>query len=137
MPNSTDDGNLQAASSSPIRTAFGCVVGWIAGYLVSLASSILLFSLAGIPLDKPPSVWVLLGVALYCLVFGVIGGLIGSSFSRRHALGIGVAIALAHIAMAIRTWHAAPGRSHWTELIAILLISPAALFGAFLRREEK
>jgi len=134
LPDSTEAGNLEAVRSSPIKTAAGCVVGWIAGYLISLASSILLFSLAGIRTDRSPSVWVVLAVSLYCLVFGVIGGLLGSSFSRRHALGIGVAIALAHVAVAISTWHAAPGRSHWTELIAILLVSPAALFGALLRR---
>jgi len=135
LPNSTEAGSPQAVRSSPIRTAVGSVMGWLAGYLVSLASSIVLFALAGIAADKPPSVWVLLGVSLYCMVFGAIGGLIGSSFSRRHALGIGVAIALTHIAMATRTWHAAPGQSHWTELIAFLLISPSALFGALLRRE--
>jgi hypothetical protein len=112
-------------------------VGWFCGYLVSLASSILLFSLTGIEPGKPPSVWVLSGVSFYCIVFGGIGGSIGSSFSSRHALPIGVAIALTHIAMAARNWHAAPGRSHWTELIAILLIAPAALFGAFLRRKAK
>ena len=48
--------------------------------------------------------------------------------------GIGAAVALTIGAVALWSWYSTPGHAHWTQLIAILLMAPAAQFGALFRR---
>jgi hypothetical protein len=131
-----DDKALPKAGTvgSILLTAVRCVAGWFVGYLVSAVSSILLFTLAHIPPEQPASIPVMCGVAVYGIVFSMIGVFLGASFSRRHALGIGVSITVTTWAMAWWSWHETPGHSHWTQLVAIVLMAPAALFAGFLRQ---
>ena len=124
----------EPVTNSTLRTFVRCVAGWLIGYLISAVSSVLLFLIGHIPPEKPASTAVTWFTAIYGTVFAVIGAAVGASFSRRNALGIGAAIALTIGVIAMWSWYSTPDHSHWTHLIAILLMAPAAQFGSLTRR---
>jgi hypothetical protein len=104
------------------------------GYLISFVSFFLFFLLSRISPEKPASTTILWVVSIYGVAFAVAGALVGATFSRKHALGIGASIALTIGAMALWSWYQSPNLAHWTQLIAIFLMAPAAQFGALFRR---
>jgi len=138
MPTASGE-NQQA--SSPLR-AFGtatltvilCIAGWIVGYLVSFVSSVTLFVLSHMRADQPAKPLTVLGVTVYCIVFGILGGAIGTQFRRRQAKVIGALFVLTNLAFAAWSWYHSPSTAHWTQFIAIFAISPAGLFGAYISR---
>jgi hypothetical protein len=125
---------MPTATASPHtstgRTIGLCVAGWLVGYLISLASSILFFALGHINPEQPASNTVVTITAIYGVVFAVVASVVGASFSRLHALGIAFTIGL----VAIWSWYSTPRAEHWSHLIAILLMAPAAQFGSLARR---
>jgi hypothetical protein len=121
---------------STFKTIGLCVVGWLVGYLISAISSVLFFTVGHIPPEKPASTTVMWITAIYGIVFAVLGAVVGASFCRKFALGIGAAIALTIGAAALTSWYLTPDHAHWTHLIAILLMAPAAQFGALFRRAD-
>jgi hypothetical protein len=131
------DFNEESASQAgrvSLKTAGLSVLGWLVGYLISCISSILFFIVGHISPAKPASATVMWITAIYGIVFAVIGAIVGANFCRRFALGIGAAIALTIGAVALWSWYSTPDHAHWTQLIAILLMAPAAQFGALFRR---
>jgi hypothetical protein len=126
----------EANRGSALRTFGLCLAGWLVGYGISCVSSILLFILGHIAPHKPASSGVMWGTAIYGIVFAVIGAVVGASFYRRQALGIGAAIALTITGIAMWSWYETPNDAHWTQAIAILLMAPAAQFGALFRRSD-
>jgi hypothetical protein len=122
------------AKRATLRTALRCVAGWFIGYLISVVSSILLFTLSGIDPEKPATTPVMAGVAFYGVIFSIIGAVVGANFSRKNALGIGASIALTTGAIALWSWSQTPMHAHWTQTLAIFLMAPAAQFGALFRR---
>jgi MFS-type transporter involved in bile tolerance (Atg22 family) len=72
--------------------------------------------------------------AIYGVVFAVLAAAVGASFSRKNALGIGAAIALTIGVAGMVSWYLSPNDSHWTQVIAIFLMAPAAQFGSLFRR---
>jgi hypothetical protein len=123
-----------AARPSTAKTIGRCVAGWLVGYLISCISSILFFTAGHIPPHMPASSTVMWITAIYGVVFAVIGAVVGANFSRKHALGIGAAIALTIGLAGLASWYATPTDAHWTQVIAIFLMAPAAQFGALFRR---
>jgi len=124
----------EAEEGSTLKAAGRCLSGWLAGYFISCVSSILFFLIGHISPAKPASTAVTWFTAIYGIVFAVIGAAVGASFSRKNALGIGAAIALTIGVVAMWSWYETPDHSHWTHLIAIFLIAPAAQFGSLTRR---
>ena len=136
MANATDfnDENTGEAGRLTLKTAGLCVAGWLVGYFISCISSILFFIVGHISPAKPASTTVMWITAIYGIVFAVIGAIVGANFARRYALGIGASIALTIGAVALWSWYSTPDHAHWSHLIAILLMAPAAQFGALFRR---
>jgi hypothetical protein len=123
-----------AARPSTAKTIGRCVSGWLVGYLISCISSILFFTVGHISPHMPASSTVMWITAIYGIVFAVIGAMVGANFSRKHALGIGAAIALTIGLAGLASWYETLNDAHWTHLIAIFLMAPAAQFGALFRR---
>jgi hypothetical protein len=122
------------AKRSALKTAIRCVAGWFIGYLISVVTSILLFTVGGIDPERPAATWVMSFVAFYGVIFSIVGAVVGANFSRKNALGIGASIALTTGAVALWSWSQTPNHAHWSQAIAILLMAPAAQFGALFRR---
>lgn len=121
-------------SGSALRTFGRCVAGWLIGYLISCISSILFFVLSRIPPHQPASTGVMWATAIYGIVFAAIAAVAGASFSRNNAIGIGAAIALTICMVALWSWYETPDQAHWSQVIAIFLMAPAAQFGSLFRR---
>lgn len=131
---SLNEENLDESGRLTLKTVGLSVLGWLVGYLISCISSILFFMVGHISPAKPASATVMWITAIYGIVFAVIGAVVGANFCRRFALGIGAAIALTIGAVALWSWYSTPDHAHWTQLIALLLMAPAAQFGALFRR---
>ena len=117
-----------------LKTIGLCVAGWVVGYLISSISSVLFFVIGHIPPHQPASTGVMWATAIYGIVFSVIAAVAGASFSRRNALGIGAAIALTIGVAGMVSWYLSPNDAHWSQVIAIFLMAPAAQFGSLFRR---
>lgn len=128
------DGNPSAASFT--KNLALCVAGWVVGYLISAASSLAWFQIMHISPASEASTATMVGTALYGIVFSIIAALVGASFCRRFALGIGAAIAATIAAAAIWSWYQTPTHAHWTHAIAFFLMAPAAQFAAIFRRSD-
>ena len=122
--------------SSAARTVGLCLAGWLVGYLISAVSSILFFRLGHISPEGPASTTLLWVTAIFGIVFAVIGSVVGANFARIYALGIGAAIAFTIGVVAIWSWYETPKAAHWSQAIAVLLMAPAAQFGALFRRVD-
>jgi len=129
-------GDQDPYPSSIAKTAGLCVAGWVVGYLISSVSSVLFFILGHISPAQSASTGIMWLTAIYGIVFSVIAAVAGASFCRRYALGIGAAIAATIAAAGMWSWWATPDHAHWTQAIAILLMAPAAQFGALFRRSD-
>jgi hypothetical protein len=134
--NRFDDMQPEAAPGTLLKTFSLCVVGWLTGYLISLVSSILFFLIGHIHPHQPASTGAMWTTAIYGIVFAVLGATVGASFSRKNAIGIGAAIALTIGVVAMWSWYESPNDSHWTQVIAIFLMAPAAQFGSLARRSS-
>jgi hypothetical protein len=131
-----DDMQPEATPGITVKTIGRCIAGWLTGYLISCISSILLFLAGHIPPHQSASTGVMWFTAIYGIVFAVLGAIVGASFSRKNAIGIGAAIALTIGVVAMWSWYESPADSHWTQVIAIFLMAPAAQFGALARRSS-
>jgi len=124
----------EPAPGMTLKTIGLCVAGWVVGSLISSISSILFFVLGHIPPHQSASTAIMWATAIYGIVFSVIAAVAGASFSRRNALGIGAAIALTIGVAGMVSWYETPNDAHWSQVIAIFLMAPAAQFGSLFRR---
>jgi hypothetical protein len=122
--------------STALKSVGRCLAGWLVGYLISAGTSIAFFLIGQISPAKPASTIVTWITAIYGIVFAVVGAVIGANFCRKFALGIGASIALTIGAMGMFSWYLQPDHAHWSQIIAIFLMAPAAQFGALFRRED-
>ena len=125
---------VASQKNTTAKTVGLCIAGWLVGYLISMISSILFFLVGHIKPHQRASTATMWVAAIYGIVFAVVGSTVGASFSRLHALGIGAAIAFTIGVAGIWSWYLTPAEAHWSQAIAILLMAPAAQFGALFRR---
>ena len=134
-----ESSNAESGGATPpskAKTIGLCIAGWFVGYLISSISSILFFVVGHIAPHQPASTGVMWATAIYGIVFSVIATVVGASFSRPNALGIGAAIALTIGVAGMASWYFSPNDAHWSQVIAIFLMAPAAQFGSLFRRVD-
>lgn len=119
-----------------LKAAALCVCGWVVGYLISAVSSILWFVVLRVSPEQKASTGFVVLTTVYGMVFAALGSLVGARFWRRQALGIGAAIAATIAVMALWSASETPNAEHWSQIIAVLLMAPAAQFGAFFSRSD-
>ncbi len=122
---------------SRVKAVARCVAGWVVGYLISAVTSILYFVLLKISPQQKASGKVMALTALYGVVFAALGAMVGARLWRPQALGIGAAIAATIAGMALWSASLTPNAEHWTQIVAVLLMAPAAQFGAFFSRSDE
>lgn len=124
----------QISPADRLKIVARCVLGWLVGYLISAVSSVLFFLIGHIAPHAPASTGLIWGTAIYGIVFATLGAVVGANLSRANALGIGAAIAATIAGVALWSWSETPNLPHWTQAIAIFLMTPAAQFGSLIRR---
>jgi len=121
----------------PVLKVIGrCVAGWVAGCLIPLLSTLLFFQVVHSSPTQPASTGVIWGMAVSGIFFAAAGSIVGASFYRPQALGIGAAIAATIAAISLWIWYITPNAAHWLQAVAILLMAPAAQFAALARRAD-
>lgn len=118
-----------------VLRAFG---GWIAGYLISGVTSVLWFTaLTHHDAHDAASLRFVAATAVFGIVFAVLGGYVGAWIARDWALGTAATVALLIVAMGAWSWSETPGEPHWTQMVALVGMAPAALAGGWLRMMQR
>ena len=110
----------------------------ITGYLVFTLSAALLFAMSGQDPHLVPSLGFAIVSILYGMAFAFIGGWLAALLGRKDELTHAVFVAaliflIALISLLLQVGHG----SMWSQLAAIFLMSPSAIFGGWARRHSK
>jgi hypothetical protein len=109
------------------------IAGTLVGYLISLSWSLAwFFKLTHHDPWLPASPGYIAVTALLGIVISGIAGYAGAAIARGWERGAGEAIAILIMVMCEWSWWESPGQSHWSQAVAIFLMGPAALLGAWL-----
>jgi hypothetical protein len=109
------------------------VLGWLVGYGISLASSLAWFAAMHRPPYLAQSNWFMAATAVYGVLFAILGGYIAAriaSYPAGFAVGVTIAV-LSIISLLV------DAGMHWSQYVALVLMSPAAVLGAKLRVIER
>jgi hypothetical protein len=111
------------------------ILAFITGALVSLWPTLRFFRITHhADVLAPASAHYIAITALIGMACSLLGGWLGARIAPTHARGVGDAIAFFIILMAAWSLYQSPGREHWVQLVAILLMAPAAYLGSRLLR---
>lgn len=108
-------------------------VGFLAGYGLSLASSIAFFQLSGRPPYLPQPMWFMVLTAVYGIAFSVLAGYAAASIGT-YSTGFAVAVTI--FVLSILSLLMDKG-GHWSQFIALVLMAPATVLGAKLRSRQR
>lgn len=117
------------------------MVGVVIGYAVFAISAVVLFRLSGRDPHAPQDSLFILAASTYGIAFAALGGAVAGLIPGRRSLVHSACVA-AFIALgALGSLIASPDRAAiWSQLSALLLMAPGALFGGVLvsrlRRRE-
>jgi hypothetical protein len=112
------------------------VAAVVAGYVVFAASAALLFQLSGVDPHAPSSATFKIGSIIWGVVFALVAGWLTARVAARRP-GTHAAILAALIAAgALISLLASSSEATWSQLAALLFMSPAAWLGGVLVRVE-
>jgi hypothetical protein len=105
------------------------------GYAIFAFSAVILFRCAHVDPHAPTGFGFGSFTAVYGLVFAVGGGFIAGRVARRRDLVCGIGVAVLIATGATLSLIAGPGaHARWSQLVALVLCSPAAFAGDWMRR---
>lgn len=111
------------------------ILGVLAGDAIFIGSAAVLFYFTRTDPHAPAAAGFIFLCTLYGIAFALLGGFVAGSISRRPDLITGLLLAAIIAIPAIITAITRPGEgSIWSQMTALLLMSPAALFGDWLRK---
>jgi len=110
----------------------------VLGYLVFAISAVALFQIARVDPHVQPGAGFMIGSTLYGVCFAAAGGYIASRVAAKKELLNACAVAGVIAVLAAVSIVAQPGiPSHWSQIAAIVLMAPSAVFGCWLRIRKK
>ncbi|HTC57063.1 MAG TPA: hypothetical protein VK706_11680 [Candidatus Sulfotelmatobacter sp.] len=117
-----------------IRTVLAVVLG----YAIFAFSAVILFRSAHVDPHAPTGFGFGWFTAVYGLVFAVAGGFTAGRIARRRDLVCGIGVAALIATGATLSLIASPGaHARWSQLVALVLCSPSALVGDWMRRRRQ
>lgn len=122
-------------TAPPRKPGAGAAVGGVLlGYLSFAVASVALFRLAGQDPYGPASTGFMVLSSLLGMAFAALGGYLAELVARRGTLGAGLGVALLIGTGAIVSLGSVPaGQTGWSQVVALMLISPCAVIGAAWR----
>jgi len=113
------------------------LLGLVTGYVVFAASAALLFVISRHDPHAPASTGFLVFSVTCGIVFALLGGYLAASIAGRGGMLYSVAVGIAIAAGAIVSLMASPGnRAIWSQVSALVLMSPAAVVGGYMRTRQ-
>jgi hypothetical protein len=121
-----------------MNTTVRTILGVLAGDLIFIGTSALLFYFTQTDPHAPAAVGFIFLCALCGIAFALLGGFVAGKISARPDLITGLLLAAIIAIPAIITAITRPGQGAiWSQMAALLLMSPAALFGDWLRKSRR
>jgi hypothetical protein len=106
------------------------VAGFLAGYGLSVVSGIALFQLSGHAPHYAQPFWFMAMTAVYGVAFSIAGGYIATWIG---GYGAGFAVGVATFVVAMLSALGDRSHPHWSQVVALVFMCPAAVLGAKLR----
>lgn len=104
------------------------------GYSVFGLSAVLLFQLAHVDPHQQPGFGFMFGSALYGILFAAAAGYVAAWIAARKETMYAGIVALIIALLALISIFAQPGLpTYWSQIAAIVLMAPTAVFGGWLR----
>ncbi len=114
------------------------IAGTLAGYLIFVMSSLAWFFKVTHHDPWLPASAVYMGAtALAGIAFSVIAGYAGAAIAQGSERGAGQALGIIILVTCEWSWWESPGQSHWFQAVAIFLMGPAAMLGAWLLAKRR
>jgi hypothetical protein len=113
------------------------IVGVFAGDVIFAGSAALLFYFSRVDPHAPAAAGFIVFSILYGIAFAVLGGFLAGKIGKREDLVSGMLLALIIAIPAAITLISRPGQGAiWSQLSALILMSPAALIGDWLSKNR-
>jgi hypothetical protein len=106
------------------------LAGFLVGYGISMSSSLAWFLLMRRPPHLWQPVWFMVATAVYGIALSVLSGYVATAIGS-YATGFAVAVAI--FVVSILSSLADRGHPHWSQVVALVFMCPAAVLGAKLR----
>jgi MFS family permease len=106
------------------------VGGFLVGYGISMFSSVAWFLLMHRPPHMMQPAWFIAATAVYGIAFSILAGYVAASIGNYPT---GFAVAVAIFVASVLSSLADPRHSHWSQVVALVCMCPAAVLGAKLR----
>lgn len=114
------------------------VIGIIAGNVIFIASTLLLFYLARVDPHARASPGFILVAVLYGVAFALLSGFVAGWIGKRPDIISGLVLAFIIAVPAAITLVSRPGEGAvWSQTAALLLMAPAALMGDWIRKNRQ
>ena len=113
------------------------VLGIIAGDIISVGSTLLLFYFARVDPHAPATPRFMALSIVYGIGFALLAGFVAGLISRRPDLVTGLLLACIIAVPAAITFFRSEQRTPWTQAAAFFLMAPAALMGDWLRKSRR
>ncbi|HEY6251165.1 MAG TPA: hypothetical protein VI685_14495 [Candidatus Angelobacter sp.] len=114
------------------------ILGVLAGDVIFAGSVALLFYLTRTDPHAPASAGFIFFCTLYGIAFALLAGFVAGTISGRADLIAGLLLAAIIAIPAIITAIRRPGEGAvWSQMFALVLMSPTALFGDWVRKSRK
>jgi O-antigen/teichoic acid export membrane protein len=113
------------------------VIAVIVGYLIFALSAFAFFQISGQPPHQSAPMPFMLGSIAVGTVFALIGGYVAGWLAQRRPLAQGVAVATVLALGATISLLGVLGKGAvWSQVAALVLIAPSAVFGGWLRLRQ-
>jgi hypothetical protein len=113
------------------------IIGVLAGDVIFAGSGGLLFYFSRVDPHAPAAAGFMAFSILYGIAFAMLGGFLAGKISRRADLVSGMLLTLIIAIPAVATLITRPGQGAiWSQLSALILMSPAALIGDWLSKNR-
>ncbi len=110
------------------------ILGVIGGYAFFALTALLVFTISGRDPHAPADMFFMVGMIGAGAIAALAGGYFGAAIARGYERPAGIAIALIIAGAAAASLIAQPAQdARWSQLSALVFMSPMALLGAFVR----
>jgi len=123
-----------ALSARHGRSMARSVLAVIVGYLIFALSAFAFFQITGQPPHQAAAMPVMLASITFGMVFALLGGYVAAWLARRRHLAHAIAVAALLVLGAAISLISTLGKGAvWSQVAALALMAPAAVFGGWLR----
>lgn len=121
---------------SPMNIARS-ILAVVVGYLIFALSAVAFFQISGQPPHQAAPMPIMLGSIAVGMIFALLGGYVAARLARRRPFAHGVAVAaVLALGAAISLLNTLGKGAIWSQVAALVLMTPCAVLGGWLRSRK-